>query len=927
MKPFLLLLAFLATAAACSDHPTCSESCGQAVRSLLDAAREAGAQVDGAEDRAHEAVDACVRTCGGDYAVSRLPESLPPPARCSGWRAEPGAEPGAESGTKPRAWPGTEPRAESGTEPRAEPGTEPGCLVLEPRCAALAGDFAACLRIQAGEDRDDCLSNAHLREAVAEGKADLCPAAPVARRSLCLALLGEGECAALEGHLADVCVQFRSGRPDSDPARFLLAVARNDQSLCEAVDGRDDRTSCLAALAHGVGCPELLELSADAFGTLGRSLANSGEPLAEAGRHRARSVQSEALLGLLPHVYGLLELLSLAFWLFVPWWLAGVLRRGCTSSARSSPCGAWKPGDRSKSISPGPGSPEGPWGIGGSSAGRVVCAPIGWLFLSVVGFLLVRLLAVPAAPLNFAEYGRLVPPHDHDLGGLAYSFQPLLLRPLSALLGSTLDAAFLLNAGLALLSLPALFDILLSLGLPAPAFLVVPLLAANPVFLRMSGTSAETVGFTFACLLLLGLALRARREPWAALSLPLLAAVVAAWRPEGIFVAPLLLLPAVAAAIPARGNADSARPASTWPLTVSLLVTAGVVGGFFFLRLQLPLPTVHGGLLPGHLADLLGELLAPWFFSPLLLPLALAASWAGLAWRREQGAPRLGDRISAAAVAAEVLPGALPGNGGLCVAPAGEVARIEAEPVGGGTRSAGRTALAVVAASSAASSIVLLVLWTVQGVEKNLAFGTARYAVALLPWLLVPVSMASGRWPGIARGGAVVLALSFVPQLPLVWKQAETQDEFRFLRQAVSMLPDGAVVAVPSAPAGEDEFTPEAAAAAVIEDSGRALSWLSLEQAGSRPSLLGGRVAFVLQGRYPGCADLDAVARRCRLEPVLEIERSSVPDSELFPSDCDASTSPAGTSRRNDATLTESVAADGRHTYLLARISCSPEPD
>jgi len=561
----------------------------------------------------------------------------------------------------------------------------------------------------------------------------------------------------------------------------------------------------------------------------------------------------------------------------------------------------------------------------------------------------VRFLVVPAAPINFAEYGRLLPPHALDLGGLAYAAQPLFLRPLQTVLPSALDAAFLLNAFLAALALPALFDILVSVSARREAFLAVPLLAFNPVFLRVSGSSAETVGFTFVSLLLFGQVLRAHREPLPAVAVPCLAFLLAAWRPEGVFLVPPLLLPMCLHLVRRTGGPPE-RPCAREPGTgaeadsspgytegilsrvaqggalLSALATEAV---FLSLFLRLPMPSTPAGLLPSHAADLLSDLLDPRLFSPLLLPLAAAGGVVLLVGR-------------ASVQPQETCSGA---------------SRQEAGQRPPGERR-GENAPASTSLSAAPVCVLLLLaLWTVQGVEKNLVFGSARYAVMLLPWLLlsavplfarrrpVPASLPPSpqqdrRSPhrlsmfvdrpadppcqsrqGLAAESAtiglrtrlrryfvdhrpstmmddrqstslwcmaipVVLMLTCLPQLPLLWTEADTQNEYRFMTEAVSRLPDNALVLVPAASRGDDEFTPESSAAAVLADRLPSSSWMPLHEAVEHPEQLRGEDVFLLVGRYAGCGDRDVLAGRCALEPVLTRTVPGVPDLALFPDPC-----------------------------------------
>ncbi len=722
-----------------------------------------------------------------------------------------------------------------------------GCLRFEPRCAALAGIPSACDRLPEGEERDDCYANARILAVVSRQADAVCPLAPPDAASLCGALSGDRDCATLEAGRAEICRQFRSGTPASDPARFLLAAARHDLQLCTAIEDASDRASCTAALSGPEACPTVLELSAEASSCLGSTLKEPPPPSAPASRAPEW----------LPSVFGILELLSAGFWLFLPFWLVGVLRRG---REVLSPSGLGLKASPNRHLHPALSwlsRPPFSWlsrppfsSLARPPFSSLARPPLAWLGLSVMAFLLLRFLLVPLAPLNFAEYGRLLPGHEQDLARLAYAFQPLLLRPLQALLGSSFDSAFLLNGLLAVLAQAALFDVLISMRAGRAALLAVPLLALNPVFLRMSGTTAETVGAAFAALLLFGLALRAPRDRGAAMALPLGVALLAAWRPEGVFLAPVLLLPAFVEGLAIRSRTEPLWVAATRPLL--LLAALGVEILFLFLFLKLPLPTTPAGLLPSHAVELLRELLLPRFFSPLLLPLAAA----GAAFFLFSGMRRDGARSTP-----------------------------DSAPVPGTAWRLAAPALAVVL-----SSLLLLALWTVQGVEKNLVFGTSRYAVMLLPWLLLAVTLLfrSDTSGGMKRAAALVaiVLLSYVPQWPLLWTEADTQTEFRFLRETVTLLPDEALVLVPAAPAGNDEFAPEAAAASILADRPNPVSWMPLADGVDGDALATRRPLYLLTGRYPGCGDVERLRRRCRLVPVASLRVASRPDLALFPVPC-----------------------------------------
>lgn len=259
---------------------------------------------------------------------------------------------------------------------------------------------------------------------------------------------------------------------------------------------------------------------------------------------------------------------------------------------------------------------------------------------------------------------------------------------------------------------------------------------------------------------------------------------------------------------------------------VGLAGSALVFLAFITLYLRLPRPAIPWALVPEHAGLLVMQLFNPWWYSPVVLAGVLAA-----AFRPAHFTP------------------------------------------------------------AAVWVLVLLVLWAVQGPEGNQVFGSARYFVILTPWLILGwarvIRWGLDRW-GLRSGCALAAALVLfsLPQTSLLWVESNTQMEFDFTRQVASKLAANDVIILASAPAHDQQFTPEAGMLAAVALEGKEATWMPLRQfaptaaqacSGEGPR----RIVVDLFYRHGEALEVLRTAG-VPWEPLIEFHVASIPDVAWF---------------------------------------------
>jgi len=630
----------------------------------------------------------------------------------------------------------------------------------------------------------------------------------------------------------------------SEPDPHCAELVAGLRTLCAGSLDPTEQDRCKAAVDSSPDCPRVLLPSLEAFSAYGKTLAlppaggeattastsgsgsnasaqslerspAGGKPAAASARGTGPDTSGAAASargtgpdtsGVVPLVRVALEWLAVPFWLVLGLWLAAALSR------------AWR------------------------VSRRGALAACGLALLAVT----VSLLVAHHGPINFAEYERLFLPPADDLSRLAYSGFSLVASRFAALTGLSFELLYGLNAVFLGLLTVAVFSVALDrLGSVRAAVWAAALVAASPVALRLSATAGETLGFALVTVVFLDIWGR-RGWPRLAVALPLLAPLVAVFRPEGVlFLVPLALDWACSGA-PRSGTCNrlttaeekaphgksSSGPASPggeqsfWASRLRLAIRGLVLLellAFLVLYLAIPVPGVPLALLVRHARDLVLDLVHPLRFSALLLPVLLGSA-------------------------------------------------VVSRP----------------ARAWAAWTLVLLAVWTMQGTEGNVVFGSARYLVMAVPWMaLGATALSGGAGSGIraaaGRGWAVpaVVLLSMLPQVPLVTVETDTQIELAFARQAADRVPDRALVLIPALPPDDRQISPEAPLVTALSLAGRTASWMPLAEAADRIQRrdgLGVAEVFIYTGFYRDDDALARVVRGHRVEVVLERTLSGRPD-------------------------------------------------
>lgn len=442
-------------------------------------------------------------------------------------------------------------------------------LATSPACGAMAGEPGRCDELAQGEKQTDCLFGEAMRQAAQAGGSETCRRLEGQQRLFCEAVASAGPeaCDGLSPDWRIPCRRYYAGTPKDDISRMLLAVSRKSSALCAGLEDQSLREFCPAAV-HGTPslCPHLVRVDAEAFERAGRLMQ----------KERVSPTPAEPP-PMLPHIYGLLSILAVAFLCLLPLW-AGALVRSLYAFSRLDLCLA---------------------GLAAALFGTV------------------RYLVVLEGPINFVEYERLLPPDTLDLGRLAYSGQALLLHPLFALVGTSFSTAFHFNTLLAALTVVVVYKLVREESdSPWPAFLAALVLGLCPPFLRAAATASEGVGFAFLTLVAFDLLLhKGKPAPavWFAIFLPLLLV----YRPEGLFFfVPFLWLAAVRMRAECGGN--------PWPERAFLALAVLEFVLFAFLQTMPAPPHIRPGLLAHNASLFLPQLVSPRLLSPLLVTGAFA---------------------------------------------------------------------------------------------------------------------------------------------------------------------------------------------------------------------------------------------------------------------------------------------------------------
>jgi hypothetical protein len=760
---------------ACSSGKECQEVCARTVACLEAHLASQGLETAPVVESAEQLRQACATGCGGRWEQPSPSGEALLEEPCDSWAASRDGvgEPG--SAGFERLFLAAATSRHDGVR-----------IVPDPTCRALAGEEALCATIEEEREREDCLLVTTMRRALASGRADECRGLPPPQLGFCAAAVG-GEasaCESLTPPFDGLCRQYLAGSRGSDHARLMLAVRMDDEAICLDIEEARLRASCLAALRGSQEpCPRSASLAPSLLFELGEEL-----------KREDAAPPDSAAPAFLPAIYHVLSILAWFFWPLLGLWLV----RRLLSLARESP------------------------------------ASIPWLLALIGGAACLRLLAT-TGPLNFVEYERIFVPSADDLGRLGYSGQSLLLAPLFMLFGPSAKTVFAVNGLFFLLCVPATLCVARSLGAGERAALAAAaLVALNPVLCRVSASASETVGFALLALIFFDLRLDRRPGAWSAASLPLIAPLLAVYRPEGVFILfPFLLL---GFQLRWHGAVQLA----------SLLIVGLELAGFLALFLTLSPPPVVAGLFFVQAREFLVEMLDPRLFSPLLL-------LAGLA-----------------------LPV-------LCLlARAGGQAVQSARWKWPGTK----WPLAAGSTSVAAWSAVLLFLWCLQGTEGNVAFGSARYLAMLVPWLAAASALL---FPLLRRErlAAALLVGSLAFQGPLLLAETNLQKEFRFLNEAAALLPSDSLVVIPTARGSASlSLAPENGPLAVLSLADKEASWMGSTELSDRLAARAEGASgpplppklYVLRTFYPEGDLLGRLASSCSLVPVLEHPVRSRPD-------------------------------------------------
>jgi len=747
---------------------------------LLEHYMNRGVNTSATEDEKNQLVLACTAACGGRWEPANLLGAWIARASCDELASAAVCRGDLEEAV---AADGERGLYDAGPIARAVCTGQGVAIMKDLACQALAGQEESCLLLDEGDARSDCLLGVTVKKAVLAEAPEKCRVLPLPAALLCDAVSGgTTQCSELVDSYRGICVQHRSGRPDSDPAWMLLAVSERNQDLCREVLDIDDRGSCMAAVTgRDEFCPRYLEIPPRLFARLGRQLEREEAP-----------PQTASVPGYLPLVYGILALLAVLFWFLLPIWAYRSVKR------------AWK-------------------------ASHTTAAA---LFLMALLSLVVRLLWATPGPMNFVEYERVFVPGSGDLQRLAYAGQALLVRPLFALFGPSLELVFCINSIFMVLAVFACHSICrIFTGNDRAALVGALLVSLNPVSLRLAATASETAGFAFLALLFIDMLLQSlERDRFAMLAAVVLTPLLASYRPEGVF----MVLPCVIAL---------ARHRTLSRGQICGLAAMGTLFLFFlYLFVHLSPPHIRPGLFLNNGREFVGELFDPRLFSPVLVlagllvllvsPMALVRRWR---------------RHLPAAASALLVP---------------------------------------------AWIVLLLVLWSIQGTEGNEAFGSSRYLVILVPWLAISVALAYAALEARSRTAAGLLAavvlLSYGPHVHLVALESNMQKEYLFMKEEVKLVSDGALVVLPTAPESGEQYSPENGFLALLSMKDAPVTWKSLDemqahlQAPGREGAARQTTFFLHRGFYFDTGELTQLGRHCTVSTVLRHSVASVPDVAFY---------------------------------------------
>jgi hypothetical protein len=437
-------------------------------------------------------------------------------------------------------------------------------LHAEPVCAALVRGKSECSRLASEEAREDCIFTVIVAKAIKSRRPADCKSLSAPRSGFCAAVAGPRvRCSSDPSMYGQICREVASKQPLQDYSHFVQALRTRNATNCTPIVDADLSGRCEASIREEEAwCSTVADFDL-------RQL----EILAMSWKVDAVATDS-ALVTSVPYLLTVLKLLGLLFWVLLPLWFTSTF------------VGVWKTSQRT------------------ALALGAVC-----LVTAMVPALL-----LPHGPINFVEFERLFVPGPDDLGRLAYSGFSIILRPLFLLFGSSYTLIVLVNAtllGLVPLALYAL--VWRCTGQVRTSFLLALILPLTPSFLRMGATGSETVLFALLALVWFHQLWELRNDLVKGAQLVAWTPLVAACRPEGVF----LLLPGLVLVVLAvrRNQLRLTRRDLVVLATVALILLS-----FLGMFLQLPRPAIPWALVPEHLAGLAGQLASPYWYC-LLLPL------------------------------------------------------------------------------------------------------------------------------------------------------------------------------------------------------------------------------------------------------------------------------------------------------------------
>lgn len=438
------------------------------------------------------------------------------------------------------------------------------------------------------------------------------------------------------------------------------------------------------------------------------------------------------------------------------------------------------------------------------------------LGVAIALYAAMRLWAVEG-PINFVEYERVFVPGSDDLGRLGYAGWSLILRPLLLLLHGGYALLFATNAGFGLLGIVAIASLALRVSRSGEvAGMAALILASQPAFVRVGASASETLPFASLTIIFFDLLTGfGGLSKRMLLGVGLLLPLLLVMRPEGV----MLCVPCLVALLLSPGGVRSQwRSWSAMQRSVALWIALLFVGAGA-LYVTLPRPPSALGLFFSNLQAVLADLYSPRFVSPVLLLAGMGATCWLLLVRRGRS-----------------LGGAM-----------------------------------------LVWSILLVVVWGVQGSEGNLSLGATRYVVLWLPSLALALALGIGRlkrqwWRLLAV--SVCLAAS-VPQLGLVRDRSNLQIEYDFFAKVLPGVPPGSLLVLATTVDSSQEYSPEAAPMAILGMARQSASWVSVEEAVNSPPLDSG--AYLLRGYYGNGTVLERLSA-CVPEALEEESVASNPD-------------------------------------------------